>query len=329
MADSPSSAGIALDTAFTPAPTGTTIQADIIIFMTTDPDGSSFLASATLSTQDTPTQTPHPLPTVAATTTFPSSTPQVTVTASSATSATSSAAAVVPSNSGFSFGAKMAAILVPILVVLALIPILYLFYLNRRHRRERQEAEEPRVPTETRLLDHSSRHNSISVQSPFIDSERTRSSSLGVADRPSSEILRVPSPTLPSPSMPVFRTQEAWPLTAPLPEPPSQYNTRDTALHMSPPASAPRPHNTTLRPPSSNYGGLSPQPRSPNALTQGNISTHDLGLATRNRDSDAVSEMSFDPDADRRRPKRDTDALSFVSALLPEDQSERHSHPLF
>ena len=59
------------------------------------------------------------------------------------------------------------------------------------------------------------------------------------------------------------------------------------------------------------------------------MSTHNLGLAPRNRESDAVSEMSFEQDVDRRRPNRDTDALSFVSALSPEDQAERHLHPLF
>jgi len=243
----------------------------------------------------------------------------VTVIVSVTPTATSSPVAASADN-GLSFGAKMAAILVPILVILALLPIVYLLYLRRRHKREEQEAQERPFPPETKHLVSDSRRNSTSLPSLFVDNNGTRSGSLGIINRPSSEILRVPSPTLPSPSLPVFRAQESWPLSeAPLPDPPSAYGSQIISNH-----------NTTLRPPSSSYGALSPQLRPPpSPLSESNITSHDLRHPPSNRQSDAVSEMSFEQEPRGLRPGRDADTLSMVSALSPDDRSERHMHQTF
>lgn len=245
--------------------------------------------------------------------------PSVIVTVTGTPSATSTPPAA-STDHGLEFGPKMAAILVPILVVLALIPIIYLVYLRRRHKREEQEAQERPFQPETKLLVSDSRRNSTSLPSLFVDNNGTRSGSLGIINRPSSEILRVPSPTLPSPSLPAFRAQESWPLSeAPLPEPPSSHASQNFITH-----------NSSLRPPSSNYGVPSPQLRPPpSPLTETNMSSHDLRQPPSNRQSDAVSEMSFEQEPSRLRPGRDADTLSMVSALSPDDHSERHMHQTF
>ncbi|MCJ1475441.1 hypothetical protein MMC13_004103 [Lambiella insularis] len=257
--------------------------------------------------------------------------------APAAASASSSAAPVTSTDSGLN-GAKIAAILVPILVVLALIPVVYLCYLRRRNKRlNRPITPELRLPpTETRLLRSNSRNNSISLPSPFSDKDRIQSTTpfsdkariQSVAtttyERPESEIQRVPSPTLPSPSLPVFRTQEAWPLTAPLPdipEPPPSYG--------PPAASHNASHSVTLRAPTPSYARAIPQEQSP-PLTEANMNSHDLIVPSRNnRESDVVSEMSFTQSTGRRRSERDADEVSIVSALSPDDPSERHMHRLF
>lgn len=276
---------------------------------TTDPNGQTTL----IAFADTPTATP--------TSTQPhqtASSSQVTVTLSIKLPAATSASPVEIIDNGLGFGAKMAAILVPILVILALLPIIYLLYLRRRHKLDEQEAQERPFPPETKHLVSDSRRNSTSLPSLFVDSNGTRSGSLGIINRPSSEILRVPSPTLPSPSLPVFRAQESWPLSeAPLPEPPSSHASSQNFIT----------HNATLRPPSSNYGVPSPQPRPPpSPLSESNMSSHDLRHPPSNRQSDAVSEMSFDQGPRGLRPGRDADTLSMVSALSPDDHSERHMH---
>ncbi|MCJ1315011.1 hypothetical protein MMC15_000325 [Xylographa vitiligo] len=256
-----------------------------------------------------------------------STTSSAQATVAPASAATSSAAAVSSSTNTGLNGAKIAAILVPVLVVLGLIPVIYLFYLNRRNKRRRQMGtpELRMPPTETQLLQSSSRHNSISLPSPFTDKERWQNGSLSVLERPDSEIQRAPSPTLPSPSLPVFRTQEAWPLTAPLPEPPPIYASERNSPNHSPNHS----HSITLRAPTPNLNGPLPQPRAA-ALTEANMSSHDLGVPLRNnRESDVVSEMSFRQSTGRRRSERDADEVSFVSALSPDDRSDRHLHQLF
>ncbi|MCJ1416387.1 hypothetical protein MMC32_002722 [Xylographa parallela] len=260
-------------------------------------------------------------------TSLTSSTASVQSTVAPVSAATSSAAAVPSSTNNGLNGAKIAAILVPVLVVLGLIPIIYLFYLKRRNKRHRQMGppELRMPPTETQLLQSSSRHNSISLPSPFTDKERWQSGSLSVLERPDSEIQRAPSPTLPSPSLPVFRTAEAWPLTAPLPEPPPTYASEKKSPNHSPNHS----HNITLRAPTPNVNGPLPQPRAA-ALTEANMSSHDLEVPLRNnRESDVVSEMSFHQSTGRRRSERDADEVSFVSALSPDDGSDRHLHRLF
>ncbi|MCJ1408365.1 hypothetical protein MMC19_002440 [Ptychographa xylographoides] len=290
-----------------------------------------------------PLFTASPNPAISNPTITTTAAPTAQVIAASSTSSPSALSSDTSSNTGLSFGAKMAAILVPILVLLALVPIVYMFCLHRRNKRRRSELPELYVPTETRLLEQpTSRHNSISLPSPFSDKERVRNTdslgmfghsdtkyqrapsprdpvdSMGTFDRPDSEVQRAPSPTLPSPSMPVFRTQEAWPLTAPLPEPPPAYGSHNPVMA----------HNPTLRPPSSNYGQPSSQARSPGFL-EVNMSSHDLGVPSRHRDSDAVSEMSFEQGSGRRRSRRDSDEVSFVSALSPNDAPPSHSHQLF
>lgn len=254
-----------------------------------------------------------------------------------ATASASSTAAATSTDSGLN-GAKIAAILVPILVVLALIPIIYLCYLRQRNKRlNRLMTPELRLPpTETRLLQSNSRPNSISLPSPFSDKDRIQSTTpfsdkdriQSVAtttyDRPESEIQRVPSPTLPSPSLPVFRTQEAWPLTAPLPDIPDP-----RPVYGSPAASLNASHNITLRAPTPNHGRSTPQePAAP--LTESNMTSHDLIVPSRNnRESDVVSDMSFNQGTGRQRSERDADELSVVSAISPDDPSERHLHRMF
>ena len=166
---------------------------------------------------------------------------------------------------GMPFGTKLAVILVPILVVLALIPIIWFVYVHRRNRKRDRKItsrEEKRPPTETQPLRHSP-GPSLTLPSPFSDSERIRSGSLGVYDvrqsleerarsnslgigiydresnaRASSELERGPSPTLPSPSIPTFHTtrttgtshksNDSWPLpaTGNLPSPATSYDSQ-------------------------------------------------------------------------------------------------------
>jgi len=259
----------------------------------------------------------------------PSETPSSAVPTSAAVAPGTSTPTASPepassTDSGIS-GTKMVAILVPILVVLGLIPIIYLLYIRHKSKRERRQAPELRIPPETSPLNRSShnsmgsRHNSIALPSPFSDSERIQSGPLGIFDRPmlerplsgrpSSELERVPSPTLPSPSMPTFRTQEAWPLPA---EP--------SALPVHPYES----HFESFRPPSSQYG--TPQ------TAQFGESVHALSSSSagsnpfRNRDSDAISEMSFNPNVrlERTKSRKDMDEVSMVSALSPDDGEDRH-----
>lgn len=278
---------------------------------------TDFLGRTTLiSVFDPPTATPTSIQPLQSASSY-----QVTVTLSIKPLAATSASPVESTDNGLSFGAKMAAILVPILVILALLPIIYLLYLRRRHKREEQEAQERPFPPETKHLVSDSRRNSTSLPSLFVDNSGTRSGSLGIINRPSSEILRVPSPTLPSPSLPVFRAQESWPLSeAPLPEPPSSHASSQDFIT----------HKTSLRPPSSNYGVPSPQLRPPpSPLSESNMSSQDLRHPPNNRQSDAVSEMSFDQEPRGLRPGRDVDTLSMVSALSPDDHSERHMHQTF
>ncbi|MCJ1249119.1 hypothetical protein MMC30_006342 [Trapelia coarctata] len=303
MAESP---GLVFASTFPPltAPLGFQLS------QTTDSSGQTTLITVSNPPTVTTTST-HILQT-----TSPSS---AIVTVSITAPATSSPAAASTSN-GLSFGAMMAAIIVPILVVLALLPIIYLLYLRRRHKREEHEAQERPFPPETKHLVSDSRRNSTSLPSLFVDNNGTRSGSLGIINRPSSEILRVPSPTLPSPSLPVFRAQESWPLSeAPLPDPPSAHGSQTISNY-----------NTTLRPPSSSYGAPSPQLRPPpSPLSETDMSSHDLRHPPSNRQSDAVSEMSFEQEPRGLRPGRDADTLSMVSALSPDDRSERHMHQTF
>ncbi|MCJ1378293.1 hypothetical protein MMC17_001390 [Xylographa soralifera] len=305
----------------TPGAIPTTIpQVDVIPL--TDASGSVFFTTIL-----DPKYTPNMQTSTPQNTNLMTTTSALTSSIAPASAATSSPAAISSSTNNGLNGAKIAAILVPIIVVLGLIPIIYLFYLNRRNKRRRQMGppELRMPPTETQLLQSNSRHNSISLPSPFTDKERWQSGSLSVLERPDSEIQRAPSPTLPSPSLPVFRTQEAWPLTAPLPEPPPTYASEKNSPNHSPNHS----HNITLRAPTPNVSGPISQPRAA-ALTEANMSSHDLEIPLRNnRESDVVSEMSFRQSSGRRRSERDADEVSFVSALSPDDRSDRHLHQLF
>jgi hypothetical protein len=299
-----------------------TITTSYDIVQTTDGNGHFTLVTVPI----TPSTTPILVEATPSSATTPSAVQvTVSVTHTAAASSTVAAPAATTTNNGLSFGAKMAAILVPILVILALIPIIYLIWLSRRNRkRDQQEVPELRFPPETRQLVSNSRRNSESLPSPFADSPGTRSGSLGVIERPSSEILRIPSPTLPSPALPSFRYQEQWPLVAPLPEP----------LRPKPP---PKPIGPTavVRPPSSEYGGNSPQlkqlPARPTVVPprkELNISSQRLHQPG-NRDSDAVSELSFEQGTSKRRSRKDPDELSLVSALSPDEIPSREFHQGF
>ena len=256
------------------------------------------------------------------------------VTVSAVPAATSDQAAG-SSDGGLSLPLKITAIVVPILAVLALIPIAYLFYLRRRHRRNSQNIPELRVPMEQDPLKSHSRNNSHSSTSfplPFFDRERARSSSFGVADRPTSvESSRPPSPTLPSPSQPMFRNQEAWPLTSVLPDPPAAYDPHVTKPRAD--SGTLRPDSNTLgvesiihrpmsasRPSSSTYTGTPVGP----AFPAPNLAVNDSRDRFSKRTSDAVSEMSVDPGTGRRRSDRSADEMSLVSALSPEEHEDRH-----
>ncbi|KAL9121345.1 MAG: hypothetical protein Q9187_002097 [Circinaria calcarea] len=268
---------------------------------------------STLSGISAPSSPSQPTGTFIATATGPSpvpsgvfttSTTAVTVTTTAAS--TSQSSAVV--NHGLN-GRKIAAILVPVLVLLAIIPILYICYLRRRSKRDLRALPELHLPPETQLLE--SRHNSISLTSPFSDTERIRSNSLGLSDRPSSETSRAPSPILPSPSIPTFHVRESWPLSSSkaLPDPPLAYN----------------PHSSNLRPPSSTHSRVSSVSRSSSYAGTG--TERDRGTPQNpfaNRASDTVSELSFDQGSQGRRT-RDLDELSFVSAVDSEDNVPERS----
>ena len=285
-----------------------TIPLSFHLAQSTDFNGRTTL----ITVSDPPTATPP-------STQIPPTSSYATVTVALPAPAASSSVAASTDN-GLSFGAKMAAILVPIVVILALLPVMYLLYLRRRHKREEQEAQQRPFPPESKHLVSDSRRNSTSLPSLFVDNNGIRSGSLGIINRPSSEILRVPSPTLPSPSLPIFRAQESWPLSeAPLPDPPSSQGSRNISNY-----------NTALRPPSSSYGTPSPQLRPPpSPLSETNVPSHDLRHPPGKRQSDTVSEMSFEQEPRGLRAGRDADTLSMVSALSPDDHSERHMHQTF
>ena len=278
----------------------------------------------------TDSRSPTPASTSAST-----SAPTTAIVTVSAEPAATSGQAAGSSDGGLSLPLKITAIVVPILAVLALIPLAYLFYLRRRHRRRLQNIPELRVPMEKDHLKSHSRnnsHSSTSFPSPFFDRERARSSSFGVADRPSSvESSRPPSPTLPSPSQPMFRNQEAWPLTSVLPDPPAAYDPHVTKPRAD--SGTLRPDSNTLgvesiihrptsasRPSSSAYTGT---PLGP-AFPAPNLAVNDPRDRSSNRTSDAVSEMSIDPGTGRRRSDRSADEMSFVSALSPDEHEDRH-----
>ena len=297
---------------------------------------------------------------------------------------------------GMSYGVKMAAILTPILVTLALIPVIYLIYLHYRNkRRDHQRLRSPDMrDTQQAYLKppppvpppppqgigsfRSPQEKSILLPSPFSESERIKSGSLGVYEvrqslddrartesigffspdpktrysgRASSELERGPSPTLPSPSVTTFRPiSESWPLPKsgklPEPEPPHEAhpNARKAlpspAATSRPPPILPAARSETLaasRSPSSDYGSTPtssafPQPpRSTVATPQ--TQRFDSGLSngknnSNNRESDLVSDMSMYDDVSSgggnggngpgeadQRSRRDTDALSVVSAM--------------
>ncbi|MCJ1283045.1 hypothetical protein MMC26_002372 [Xylographa opegraphella] len=325
MADNPSTSSddaILTAQSFTSPPSSVTLSPiDSIVSIFTD-SSTTYITYVPKPTSD-PAIASQPT----SRTLLTSTTSSAQATVAPASAATSSAVAVASSTNNGLNGAKIAAILVPVLVVLGLIPIIYLFYLNRRNKRRRQMGtpELRMPPTETQLLQSNSRHNSISLPSPFTDKERWQSGSLSVLERPDSEIQRAPSPTLPSPSLPVFRTQEAWPLTAPLPDPPPTYVSEKNPPNHSPNHS----HNITLRAPTPNVHGPLAQSRAA-ALTEANMTSHDLEVPLRNnRESDVVSEMSFRQSTGRRRSERDADEVSFVSALSPDDHSDRQLRQLF
>lgn len=132
--------------------------------------------------------------------------------------------------------------------------------------------------------------------------------------RPSSELERAPSPTLPSPSLPTFRAQEAWPLPA------TTASSGIASLH---------PGN--LRPPSSVYATSTRSPQRAvfgsgigEARTTTPMDDPPIGFAFSSgrgdgagpRMSDAVSELSFSTSAERGR---DIDEMSIVSAMGGED----------
>ena len=236
-----------------PAPGGPPNPLGAAVVFTTLENGqvSVMTAAPTLSVLR-PANTPPPQ----------QSTQVVTSVVTSLSTPSPTAAPVV--DEGMPFGTKMAAILVPVLVVVALIPIIWLLVVRRRSKKRdsRHSIPEKRPPTETQLLPP--RHSpvpSLTLPSPFSDSERIRSGSLGVYDvrqsledrarsgslgigmydrpqsgRASSELERGPSPTLPSPSVPAFRpphshtashnTTDSWPLpaTGSLPSPNSLYD---------------------------------------------------------------------------------------------------------
>ncbi|MCJ1352094.1 MAG: hypothetical protein MMC33_002078 [Icmadophila ericetorum] len=209
-------------------------------------------------------------------------------------------------------GAKIAAILVPILVTFAILPLLYLWYLNRRNKQSDGDAQEQNFPSDSRLLQpHSSRHNSVTFPSPlvepFFDSERSRTDSVGMFDRPMSQSPRFPSFILPSNSP--ARIQDSWPLTsAILPDPPPAYD----------------PEPTTLRPPSLVHGRASTRTQSSDV--GGFAASNGLRMPfNHSRASDAVSELSFERTSIAERP-READELSIVSALDEEDAEKGPQH---
>ena len=144
--------------------------------------------------------------------------------------------------------------------------------------------------------------------SPFSDNERARSDSVGTYDRPSIEDSPRPPPVLPAPSLPTCHTQESWPLTGILPDPPPAYDRQASSL----------------RPPSSVHSKVSGRSRADSSADSG-VSPLDVENPFLNRTSDAVSELSFDHGS-RSRRTRDLDELSLVSAMESDYSAERDSH---
>ena len=210
-------------------------------------------------------QTPTALPTSividasSAPSSLLTSTPTTTQVQESAAASTSAAAASTnnASSGGLPMGQLLAAIITPIAFIIILIPIIYILWVRHRTRRRdsgRRQDPHPETPApETRLLRHSPQ-NSTFLPSPLNDSDRIKSGSLGVfelrrsledqgragsigvfhqqprkAGYASSPAERGPSPTLPSPKVPVFNRppSEAWPLPAggiKLPSPSTLYD---------------------------------------------------------------------------------------------------------
>jgi hypothetical protein len=329
------------------------------------------------------TSTPS-LPGAPVATTVSSTLASITEAVSSTTSASAAQAATDGAASsgdgGLPFGTKMAAILVPTLVFLALIPIAYFIWLHRRNKKRDREAMRNHSPqlhgpkSEAGLL--SSRDNSMSLLPAFKDSDRIKSGALGVFEMtPELERLRTnsdppatglaqnrgrlntreasaergPSPTLPSPSIPNFPlpraverpAESSWPLpAAPNPSGPPPYSLQHPALRGPPPAQL-----NKARPTIPNVGeprGLRiPTPEAsvvPGVRSDSPGFNFGLGEAhggdtptatqaprtfTKKRESDAISEMSYDPRTPRRRQSgRDTDEMSMVSALDPDDEKD-------
>ena len=211
---------------------------------------------------------------------------------------------------GLSYGAKLAAIIAPTLVVLALIPIIYICYIHKRYKKGRRESTMPEVrqqPPETTLLHaHHPSHDSVSLPTPFTDTERANEPSTGLAwDHHQEETSRAPSPVLPSPSRHTFQAPEQWPLKGPLPEPP-------------PPPPKDIEDDDSLRRPSSSYGSrqaMLPRPPSEHEeVVSPQQRSFDHDPAIRNRQSDAVSELSYDSRSRRHRTKS-MDGESFISAM--------------
>ena len=215
---------------------------------------------------------------------------------------------------GLRYGAKLAVIIVPTLVVLALIPIIYICYIHRRYKKRRESVlpEVRQQPREAALLHaHHPSHDCVSLSTtPFTDSERAKEPSVEATwERHIEDTSRAPSPVLPSPSRPAFHVQEQWPLSGPLPEPPP-----------------PPPKNTEridddddpVRPPSSNYGSRQAMLPRPPSEHEDVVSPQEEGYereaAIANRQSDAVSELSFDSRSRRHRTKS-MDGESFISAM--------------
>ncbi|MCJ1314540.1 hypothetical protein MMC25_008222 [Agyrium rufum] len=292
-----------------------------------------------------PTQTPATVTSLTFAPGSPSSTPIVTsdtasslvvITSSPIPSATSTSSASSTSKSSGLDTTKIIAIVVPIVVVVAIIPLLYLWYIRRRFRKNRESmiGEKQQTPSPPPEKEHlrSDSANSMTLPTTFQERDRVTSEALmaGNWDQRSEyktephaheeDQSRAPSPVLPSPSMPTFRHQEQWPLTAPLPEPPAIYRHDDNSIR------APSSHygsQTALRPSESTPRVSEDRMVSP----QDEIFEPDLTIPpTNTRMSDAISELSFDSRSRRHRTKS-LGELSAVSAL-EEDELHEPEPPL-